>query len=201
MRTLHSAQEVAHWLRSRVTGELRTDSRTVQPGDGFIAWPGAATDGRQYLAQALKQGAAACLLEEEGHAHWVQTLSTTLTNVDRLAVMKDLKAQTGFAAHLTDEILGVPRAAAGFGRYQTHPADVVLFDLLLANPQRLNRPPHRRTRQPARGFKPDAKLDSLGKTVHDLKLAALRLGNQHPATVRTKVERGIKRARPRRMGD
>ena len=37
MRTLHSAQEAAHWLRSRVTGELRTDSRLVQEGDGFIA--------------------------------------------------------------------------------------------------------------------------------------------------------------------
>ena len=98
MRGLHNAHEAARWLRAHVTGELRTDSRTVQPGDGFIAWPGAATDGRQYLAQALKQGAAACLLEEEGHAHWVQTLSTTLTNVDRLAVMKDLKAQTGLVA-------------------------------------------------------------------------------------------------------
>jgi UDP-N-acetylmuramoyl-L-alanyl-D-glutamate--2,6-diaminopimelate ligase len=59
MQTLHSAQEAARWLRSRVTGELRTDSRLVQAGDGFIAWPGAATDGRRYLAQALAQGARA----------------------------------------------------------------------------------------------------------------------------------------------
>ena len=57
MRTWHSAQDAAVWLRSRVTGELRTDSRLVQAGDGFIAWPGAATDGRRYLAQALAQGA------------------------------------------------------------------------------------------------------------------------------------------------
>jgi UDP-N-acetylmuramoyl-L-alanyl-D-glutamate--2,6-diaminopimelate ligase len=40
MRTLHSAQEAARWLHSRVTGELRTDSRLVQAGDGFIAWVG-----------------------------------------------------------------------------------------------------------------------------------------------------------------
>ena len=74
MHTLHSAQEAAHWLRSRVTGELRTDSRLVQEGDGFIAWPGAATDGRRYLAQALAQGARACLMEEAALAPWLEAL-------------------------------------------------------------------------------------------------------------------------------
>ena len=48
------------WLHARVTGQLRTDSRQVQQGDAFIAWPGAATDGRRFLAQALAQGASAC---------------------------------------------------------------------------------------------------------------------------------------------
>ena len=98
MQTLHSAPDAAHWLRSRVTGELRTDSRRVQPGDAFIAWPGAATDGRQYLVQALAQGATACLLEEEGHAPWLQALPDASANADRLAVMKGLKAQTGLVA-------------------------------------------------------------------------------------------------------
>lgn len=98
MQGLHSAPEAARWLRAHVTGELRTDSRLVQPGDAFIAWPGAATDGRQYLAQALMQGATACLLEEEGHAAWLKALHATSANVDRLAVMKDLKAQTGLVA-------------------------------------------------------------------------------------------------------
>ena len=67
MQTLHSASQAVSWLRSRVTGELRTDSRLVQQGDAFIAWPGAATDGRRYLGQALTQGASACLIEEQGH--------------------------------------------------------------------------------------------------------------------------------------
>lgn len=98
MQTLHSASEAAQWLRACVTGQLRTDSRKVQPGDAFIAWPGAATDGRQYLAQALAQGAAACLLEEEGHAPWLKALPDASTQADRLAVMKDLKAQTGLVA-------------------------------------------------------------------------------------------------------
>lgn len=98
MQDLHNAPEAARWLRAHVAGELRTDSRLVQPGDAFIAWPGAATDGRQYLAQALAQGAAACLLEADGHAPWLNAMQATSVKLDRLAVMKDLKAQTGLVA-------------------------------------------------------------------------------------------------------
>ena len=42
--------EAARWLGARVTGTLHSDSRLVGAGDGFIAWPGAAADGRQYLS-------------------------------------------------------------------------------------------------------------------------------------------------------
>ena len=57
------------WLRARAPqGQLRTDSRHVQPGDIFIAWPGAAADGRAFVAQALAHGAAACLVEHDGSA-------------------------------------------------------------------------------------------------------------------------------------
>ena len=94
MHALHSALDAALWLRSRVTGELRTDSRLVQAGDGFIAWPGAATDGRRYLAQALAQGASACLMEEAGHSPWVAELQGA-TRQAALACLPDLKAQTG----------------------------------------------------------------------------------------------------------
>ncbi len=58
----------ASWLRDRVQGSLRTDSREVQAGDGFIAWPGAAVDGRQYVKGALLAGASACLVEADGLA-------------------------------------------------------------------------------------------------------------------------------------
>ncbi|HQD14556.1 MAG TPA: UDP-N-acetylmuramoyl-L-alanyl-D-glutamate--2,6-diaminopimelate ligase [Ottowia sp.] len=64
--TLHTPKEAARWLRERVTGRLHADSRQVQPGDGFIAWPGAATDGRRFVAAALAQGASACLVEQDG---------------------------------------------------------------------------------------------------------------------------------------
>lgn len=42
---------------------LRLDSTRVQPGDLFIAIPGRITDGRTYIAQAIKNGAAAILAE------------------------------------------------------------------------------------------------------------------------------------------
>ena len=64
--TLHNPADAAAWLRSRVRGALHADSRTVSAGDGFIAWPGAATDGRRFVAGAIAQGATACLVELEG---------------------------------------------------------------------------------------------------------------------------------------
>lgn len=97
MKILQSPQEAARWLRQRVTGELRTDSRLVQKGDAFIAWPGAATDGRFYLKSSLQQAAAACVLAQEGSEPW-QALSEedqAEHKFERLACMAELKAQTG----------------------------------------------------------------------------------------------------------
>ena len=53
LHTLQTAGEAVQWLRTRVTGTLHTDSRQITPGDGFIAWPGAATDGRAHVALSL----------------------------------------------------------------------------------------------------------------------------------------------------
>ena len=66
MQVLHNPIDAARWLKSRVRGALHADSRPVGAGDGFVAWPGAATDGRLHVAAALAQGAAACLVEAEG---------------------------------------------------------------------------------------------------------------------------------------
>ena len=68
MQQLRTPVEAAVWLRERVTGTLHSDSRRIQPGDGFVAWPGAATDGRRHVASALARGAAACLVEQVGVA-------------------------------------------------------------------------------------------------------------------------------------
>ena len=66
MQRLHTPREAALWLRGRVTGALHCDSRRIHPGDGFIAWPGAATDGRSHVPSALSLGAVACLVEQAG---------------------------------------------------------------------------------------------------------------------------------------
>lgn len=69
MMRLDNAIQAAAWLHQHVgTGALQTDSRRIQAGDGFIAWPGAATDGRQYVTSALKAGASCCLVESDGAA-------------------------------------------------------------------------------------------------------------------------------------
>ena len=62
---LHTPLEAASWLRARITGSLYADSRSVQPGDGLMAWPGAASDARQYVNDVLKVGANACLVDAD----------------------------------------------------------------------------------------------------------------------------------------
>jgi len=66
MQQLHSPEEAAGWLRSRVQAQLTSDSRRVQPGDGFFAWAGQSADARQHVVQALQQGALACVVEAQG---------------------------------------------------------------------------------------------------------------------------------------
>ena len=90
------------WLRAHAPqGQLRTDSRHVQPGDIFIAWPGAAVDGRAFVAQALAHGAAACLVEHDGSADFAFADA-------RIASFTGLKAVTG---SLAAQWLGHPAQA------------------------------------------------------------------------------------------
>jgi UDP-N-acetylmuramyl-tripeptide synthetase len=98
MRHLHSPQEAAQWLHTQVRGVLHTDSRRVTPGDGFIAWPGAASDGRRHVPAALKQGAAACLVERSGVEAFSDTFAVAATSSARpdvIASYTDLKAASG----------------------------------------------------------------------------------------------------------
>jgi UDP-N-acetylmuramyl-tripeptide synthetase len=68
LNAFQTPNKAADWLRERVSGDLTCDSRQVTPGDAFVAWPGAATDGRRYVGVALQAGAAAALVESEGAA-------------------------------------------------------------------------------------------------------------------------------------
>ena len=45
---------------------LVNDSRAVRPGDTFVAYPGQSRDGRDYIAQAIANGAASVLWERAG---------------------------------------------------------------------------------------------------------------------------------------
>ena len=92
MKRLHSPQDAAQWLRTQVRGVLHTDSRRVGAGDGFIAWPGGVTDGRQFVDSALKQGATACVVEHEGVENFAWFES------DAIATYDGLKAASGLIA-------------------------------------------------------------------------------------------------------
>ncbi len=92
MKRLHSPQDAAQWLRGLVRGVLHTDSRRVDAGDGFIAWPGGVTDGRQFVNAALKQGATACLVEHAGAENFAWDAR------DAIATYDGLKADSGWIA-------------------------------------------------------------------------------------------------------
>jgi UDP-N-acetylmuramoyl-L-alanyl-D-glutamate--2,6-diaminopimelate ligase len=100
MRTLDQPAAIAAWLRQRVSGTLQCDSRRLQAGDGFVAWPGAATDGRRFVPGALSAGASAAVVEQDGlHAFGL--------NDERVLVVPGLKALAG------------PIASAFFGEPST----------------------------------------------------------------------------------
>jgi murE/murF fusion protein len=92
---LQTPAQAAQWLAERVAllqgGRLRADSRDVRPGDGFIAWPGHAQDGRQFVGAALAAGAAACLVEADGAEAFA-------LGGGRVATLPGLKAAAGAVA-------------------------------------------------------------------------------------------------------
>jgi UDP-N-acetylmuramoyl-L-alanyl-D-glutamate--2,6-diaminopimelate ligase len=63
------------WARALLTAlnvpitRLVTDSRSIQRGDTFVAYPGEKTDGRQYISEAIAQGASAVIWEAQ-HFVW-----------------------------------------------------------------------------------------------------------------------------------
>ncbi len=95
MLSFHTPTQAAQWLNERVKGTLHIDSRKVRSGDGFVAWPGAAVDGRAFVANALGQGAQACLVERAG----VEAFELdSLPNSDRVGSYSGLKAAAGLVA-------------------------------------------------------------------------------------------------------
>jgi UDP-N-acetylmuramoyl-L-alanyl-D-glutamate--2,6-diaminopimelate ligase len=66
-RASTGAHDAVSWLRGlsaeAVARDLCIDSRSVRPGDVFVAVPGGKTDGRRYLDDAIAHGAAAALVD------------------------------------------------------------------------------------------------------------------------------------------
>jgi UDP-N-acetylmuramyl-tripeptide synthetase len=88
LQQLGSVPAALSWLVRRGARGLVTDSRRLEPGDAFIAWPGLVHDGRQHVKPALTAGAAACVIEADG---------AEVMGFDdlRIAAMDGLKANAG----------------------------------------------------------------------------------------------------------
>ncbi len=111
---LQSTEEALAWLRRSGVTRLTVDSRQIPEmagsADGgvcFIAWPGAARDGRAFVAQALRDGASVCLVEADGVAAFAgdwddaagATDSADSTHAPRVACLPGLKARSAEIAH------------------------------------------------------------------------------------------------------
>jgi UDP-N-acetylmuramoyl-L-alanyl-D-glutamate--2,6-diaminopimelate ligase len=79
---------------------LCADSRAVRPGDVFVAMPGHRTDGRAYIADAVRGGAAAVLYEAEnrGQTTFLESEKRGLSPV--FLAVPNLAALSGEIAHL-----------------------------------------------------------------------------------------------------
>ena len=79
-------------------GGVCADSRDLRAGDAFLAYPGASTDGRRYIADALARGATAVLWERDGYS-WSEAWRVPNIAVDGLRAL---------AGYLADEVYGRP---------------------------------------------------------------------------------------------
>ncbi len=102
LQHLTDTRAAGEWLTARGARALCADSRRVQPGDAFVAWPGHALDGRQYVKSALAAGAVACLVEADGVAEFDFGAGAPV------AALTGLKAQTG---EIADAFYGRPSEA------------------------------------------------------------------------------------------
>jgi len=94
MPLLHLAtvEEALAWLQAQGAQRLCADSRHVQVGSAFIAWPGYATDGRRFVDAACAAGAVACLVEAEG------ARAFRFNDESKVATFAGLKQHTGVLA-------------------------------------------------------------------------------------------------------
>ena len=90
-RVLNLSSDEAHDVLLSIPGPLTSDSRMVRQGDTFVAYPGEKADGRQFIAQAIAQGANAVIWEQQ-HFTWDDAWQ-----IPNLAV-SDLRHKAGWLA-------------------------------------------------------------------------------------------------------
>lgn len=78
------------------------DSRQVEPGDLFLAYPGDLADGRAYIADAIARGACAVVWQAGGDFVWNQAWQVPQLQWPTLRLL---------AGHLAAEVLGQPSEA------------------------------------------------------------------------------------------
>jgi len=96
LRQGHAPAGAVDWKALDALGitRLACDSRSVKPGDTFVAYPGETRDGRDYIAEAIARGAASVLWERKGHS-WDARWGT------RNLAVPDLRRQAGeIASHV-----------------------------------------------------------------------------------------------------
>ena len=101
MARLESREAAYAWLQLRRARGLVADSRRVEAGDAFVAWPGHRSDGRRFVGGALGAGASACLVEADG----VEAFGFDAE--PGIATLRGLKASAGAIA---SRFLGAPSA-------------------------------------------------------------------------------------------
>ncbi|QEA14554.1 bifunctional UDP-N-acetylmuramoyl-L-alanyl-D-glutamate--2,6-diaminopimelate ligase MurE/UDP-N-acetylmuramoyl-tripeptide--D-alanyl-D-alanine ligase MurF [Comamonas flocculans] len=85
-----TVEQTLAFLRARVGGRLRADSRKVAPGDGFLAWNSAPEAAWAHARDALARGAGACVLDA--------ATVVPEANAPRVVRCPDLKARAGAIA-------------------------------------------------------------------------------------------------------
>jgi UDP-N-acetylmuramoyl-L-alanyl-D-glutamate--2,6-diaminopimelate ligase len=93
--------KVMSWLRDHVplSTAMTSDSRKVERGDIFIAYPGRVSDGRRFIPAAIERGAAAILYDSRDDFAYAGQVPAM--------PVADLKHQAG---HIASDWYGVPSA-------------------------------------------------------------------------------------------
>lgn len=92
------------WIAENLAGvkvnRLVTDSRKIQRGDTFVAYPGENSDGRRFIAQAIERGANAVIFDPD---NFTWDAAWDIPNFP----LSDLRHKAGF---LADEVYGAASA-------------------------------------------------------------------------------------------